>query len=105
MNPGKLSDRIVLKYPTSSSLDRFGQTTFAYASSSLWSNVKTQSGTEINSNGIIFTNATYIFTIRETANATEKAYITFEGKDYNIVFIDEPFEGYLKLTGERRKQS
>jgi SPP1 family predicted phage head-tail adaptor len=103
MNPGLLDERIVLKYPTSSSIDRYGQSIMVYASQSLWTNVKKQGGGENNANGYIVNTATYIFTLRENDNITEKGIITYDGNDYNIVYLDEnPFNGYTNATGERR---
>ena len=103
MNPGSLNERIILKYPTSSSIDKYGQSVMVYASQSLWSGVRRQGGGETNANGYIVNTATYVFTLRENDNITEKGIITFEGNDYNIVYLDKnPFAGYTKATGERR---
>ena len=103
MNPGNLRERIVLEYPTSSSIDRFGQSIMTYASSSLWSAVKKNGGGETNTNGYIVNTATYIFTLRENANITEKANITYDSNKYNIVYIDdEKVSGITYVTAERR---
>jgi SPP1 family predicted phage head-tail adaptor len=102
MNPGQLKDRIIVKVPYSSSLDRFGQTEVTYASSSVWANVKKQGGNEVNANGLIVSNATYIFTIRHREDVDEKAILNYEGTDYNVVFVDEiGNDMYLRLTGDR----
>jgi len=102
-NPGKLDERIVMKYPTSSSIDRFGQSIMTYSSSSLWTNVKKESGTETSNGGYIYNTATYKFTLRSNTNISEKAIITYNSNDYNLVFIDEePFDGYTMVIGERR---
>jgi hypothetical protein len=103
MNPGQLDERIVLKYPTSSSIDRYGQSIMTYGSASLWANVKKESGTETNAGGYIYNTATYKFTLRNNTNISEKAIITYNTNDYNLVFIDEePFDGYTIIIGERR---
>jgi SPP1 family predicted phage head-tail adaptor len=103
MNPGLLQDRILLKYPTSSSVDRFGQSILAYASQSLWCNVRTVNGGENDANGYIYNSANYEFTLRDNSNITEKATITFDSKDYNIVYISTYVKGeFVKVTGERR---
>jgi SPP1 family predicted phage head-tail adaptor len=103
MDPGRLDERIVLKYPTSSSIDRFGQSIMAYSSQSLWVNVKKESGTETNAGGYIYNTANYKFTLRANEYITEKAIISYDSNDYNIVYVDEqPFEGYTIVNGERR---
>ena len=103
MNPGLLDERVTIEYPTSSSIDRFGQSIMTYASQSLWANIKKQSGTETSTNGFIYNTATYVFTFRDNANITEKTNITYDGNKYNIVYLDEmPYAGYIKVTGERR---
>jgi SPP1 family predicted phage head-tail adaptor len=103
MNPGLLDERIVLKYPTSSSIDRYGQSIMYYASQSLWCRIKKDGGGENNNNGYVVNTATYTFTLRENTNITEKAVITYDSNDYNLVYIDEqPFKGYTIATGERR---
>lgn len=102
-NPGKLDERIVMKYPTSSSIDRFGQSIMTYSSSSLWANVKKESGTETSNGGYIYNTATYKFTLRNNTNISEKSVITYDNNDYNLVFVDEePFDGYTIVVGERR---
>lgn len=102
-NPGKLDERIVLKYPTSSSIDKFGQSILQYSSSSLWANVKKESGNEISNGGYIYNTATYKFTLRSNSNITEKANIIYDNNNYNLIFIDEePFDGYTIVVGERR---
>ena len=103
MNPGNLRERIVLEYPTSSSIDRFGQSIMTYASSSLWAAVKKNSGGETNNNGYIVNTATYTFTLRENDNVTEEANITYDGNKYNITYVDdEKVSGIIYVTGERR---
>jgi SPP1 family predicted phage head-tail adaptor len=103
MNPGLLDEKIMLEYPTSSSVDRFGQSIMNYASQSLFANVKKQGGGENTNNGYIYNTATYIFTLRDNANVTEKANITYDGNKYNVVYVDElVYDGYVKVTGERR---
>jgi SPP1 family predicted phage head-tail adaptor len=93
----------VLEYPTSSSIDKFGQSIMTYASQSLWANVKKQGGGENTTNGYIYNNATYIFTLRSNDNISEKSNITYDGNKYNIVYLDKiVFDGYTRLTGERR---
>ena len=102
-NPGRLNERIVMKYPTSSSIDRFGQSIMTYSSASLWTNVKKESGTETSNGGYIYATATYKFTLRNNTNISEKSIITYNSNDYNLVFIDgKPFTGYTVVIGERR---
>ena len=103
MNPGLLDEKITLEYPTSSSIDRYGQSIMTYASQSLWANVKKNSGGETTINGYVYNTATYVFTLRENNNINEKANITYASNKYNIVYVDElVYDGYIKITGERR---
>jgi SPP1 family predicted phage head-tail adaptor len=102
-NPGKLDRMVVMKYPTSSSIDRFGQSIMTYNSSSLWANVKKETGTETTNGGYIYNTATYKFILRNNSNISEKSVITYDSNDYNLVFVDkEPFKGYTTIIGERR---
>lgn len=103
MNPGLLDERVTIEYPTSSSLDKFGQTILTYASQSLWANVKKLNGSETNNGGVIYNTATYVFTLRDNDNITEKTNITYDNNKYNIVYVDQiVYDGYVKVTGERR---
>ena len=102
MNPGQLRDKIQIFTPSSSSLDRFGQTIVQYATASIWANVKKQSGNEVNANGLIVSEASYIFTIRNRTGVDEKAHIKYDDKRYNVVYVDDfQNEMYLRLTGDR----
>lgn len=102
MNPGRLDSRILLKTPSSSSLDRFGQSIMTYATASVWAEVQKQSGNEVNAKGLLISSATYIFTIRSRPNVDEKAVIEYGGKTYNVVFVEDfANDMYQKLTGER----
>jgi SPP1 family predicted phage head-tail adaptor len=103
MNPGLLDEKITLEYPTSSSVDRYGQSIMTYASQSLFANVKKNSGGETTINGYVYNTATYVFTLRENNNINEKANITYASNKYNIVYVDElVYDGYVRVTGERR---
>ena len=85
-------------------MDRYGQTMKTYASASIWASVRTASGNESNLAGYVQTNATYLFTVRQRSEITEAASLTYNGNDYNIVFVDSPqFQrGYYVVTAERR---
>ena len=93
----------MLEYPTSASIDRFGQSIMSYASQSLWTMVKKESGNETSNGGYIYNNAVYRFTLRSNSNISEKANIIYDGNTYNLVYIDkEVYSGYTIVTGERR---
>lgn len=104
INPGNLRERITINFPASSSIDRYGQSIMSWTSGSYWASIKQQTGTEVNVRGVIGSNATYIFTVRDNDAINEKCTIDYEGNSYNIVFMEEPdkFVSYLNLTGERR---
>lgn len=103
INPGLLNQRIVLKYPTSASVDVYGQSILTYASSSLWSQVTKQGGGEVNNNGYVVNTANYLFVVRTNSNITEKASITYDGNIYNITFLDViPGTGITNISTERR---
>lgn len=107
MNIGSFYRRIQLKLPTSSSMDRFGQTIVYYSTSSLWADVKQNGGSEVNANGYIHSTATYEFLIRRKYGdygqiVNEKAIITYNDIDYNVVFGQQVGKLYWRLIGERR---
>lgn len=101
MNPGLLNERITLKTPTSSSLDRFGQTVVTYTTASLWASVKMVSGNENNANGLIVSNTTYTFITRHRDTTSEKCIVTYNSRNYNVVAVEEFYKGYDKLTTEK----
>ena len=103
INPGLLNQRILLEYPTSASIDVYGQSILTYASSSIWTQVTKQGGGEVNNNGYIVNTANYLFVARSNTNITEKASITYDGNIYNITFLDEvPGTGIVSISTERR---
>jgi SPP1 family predicted phage head-tail adaptor len=109
MNPFLFNKRVVVKYPTSSSVDRFGQSIITYASQSMWMEVKPSSGAENNVQGYVVNNATYKFVARQNNDSfntyiTEKSNIIYKGNTYNIVFIDadEKTPRIAYITAERR---
>lgn len=77
-----------------------------YSTSSMWAQVKQNGGTETNSNGYVHSTANYDFLVRRsiagTTSTNEKCIITWNGIDYNIVFVEQVGKLYLKMTGERR---
>lgn len=107
MNVGSFYRRIQLKLPTSSSMDRFGQTMVMYTTSSIWADVRQVGGGETDTNGYVHSTANYEFIIRRTYMdygnvVNEKAIINWNGIDYNVVFAQQVGKLYWKLSGERR---
>jgi SPP1 family predicted phage head-tail adaptor len=102
MNPGNLQDRITLVYPSSASIDRYGQSIMNNESASVWANVKMLNGNESTVGGLTISSATYQFIMRKRSQITEKSTLIYNGNSYNVVFVDEPFAGYYKVTAERR---
>lgn len=109
MNPFLFNKRVLVKSPTSSSLDRFGQSITTYTSASFWADIKPLNGSENNINGYIVNKATYKFTFRQNNDSfvnlfTEKSVIEYKDNSYNIVFIDadQTTPRIAYITAERR---
>jgi SPP1 family predicted phage head-tail adaptor len=107
MNIGLFNERIILSSPVSSSVDIYGQVIPTYATSSVWAAVAKQNGSEANNNGVQYTSARYVFTIRNNISGSldERTNVVFGGKTYNVVFVEEAAytnKRFLKLTGERQ---
>jgi SPP1 family predicted phage head-tail adaptor len=109
MNPFLFNKLVQVKYPTSSSIDRFGQSITTYASQSMWMDIKPMNGAENNIKGYIVNNATYKFTARQNNDSfntivNEKSNIVYKGNTYNIVFIDadQKTPRLAYITAERR---
>jgi SPP1 family predicted phage head-tail adaptor len=104
INPGNLNKKVMVHYPTivEGARTPTGGVVVNWTSGSIWAEVEKRAGDEANNNGNITTVATYIFMVRANQNITEKCYITYQNKDYDIKFIGEPYKGLYKLDTSRR---
>ena len=105
MNIGEFYKIIQVKTPSSSSMDKFGQTMLTYTTASRWTNLKQISGNEINTNGYIHSEAEYEFILRRSNNdysLNEKCIITYNQLDYNVVFVEQLGKLYMRMLGKRR---
>ena len=109
MNPFDFNKLVTVKYPVSSSMDRYGQTEMVYASGSFWAGILPITGNENNVNGYIVNTATYKFVMRQNNDSfntwiTEQSIIEYKGNSYNIVFIDadQTTPRIAYITAERR---
>lgn len=105
MNPGLLNTPIELMLQ-SGSVERssYGQPTVQYSGSICFARVVRKSGDEAVVNGIGSDSATYTFLIRYRNDVNENTKVKFEGREYNVTFVAEPYRrAYLELTTERLK--
>ena len=105
LNVGTFYKRIKVMAPSSSSLDRFGQTMINYSTSSYWCNLKQVKGDEINTKGYVHSSAEYEFILRRSYNdysLNEKCIINYNGLDYNVVYAEQVGKLYMRLQAKRR---
>ena len=103
MNIGRFDTKIIIKLPSSGSIDRFGQRNITYATSSVWALVEQKSGNQDNTAGIINNSANVDFTVRYTGSINEDCEVVYESRSFNINFIEEvgTRDSYLRLACSR----
>lgn len=100
MHAGKLDKQIILRYPLSASLDRFGQRQTVYGSSSLYAEVNPgdyrQSAA---SDGYVFSGKEITAIVRNESSASVATQLLYKNKTYGVLSIAESTKGnYLTIV-------
>lgn len=103
MNPGLLRESITLLFPSSGSIDSYGDGAMTYVSASVYARKEKMAHNQKSDPFMVRNTESPVVTVRYRSDINEQTRVSMNGKTYDVVGIEEPFwRQYMTLTLEKK---